>query len=286
MQYFDVEGKAWTSMASLTSATDGFALNYVYCAETLGRKLFVAGWVPAFGECISCYDMELKVWEKLKHPCGVIDDLCIVGGYMYANSSKYKKIPQRYSFTERRWQPFAKVNITCGSKEYYHNSGVTVFRSKVYVLYGYKTKANSSWCMRNAELHCFDPVRNVWEQNESTCQPHFGSSLLVVNSKLYVAGGNVSVNDSNKLCGHPAPVELYDEENNMWSVVEQNHIPANNLGAVEIERRVYFLINKFPVDSGIRIPPGEVYPVYLGDWENLRKVDKKAVLCYAPVKDT
>ncbi|KAJ7311611.1 hypothetical protein OS493_039914 [Desmophyllum pertusum] len=52
-------------------------------------------------------------------------------------------------------------------------------------------------------------------------------------------------------------------KNNTWSVVEQKHIPSNNLGAVEIEGRVYFIINKFPFDSGIRIPPGELYPVHL-----------------------
>ena len=30
---------------------------------------------------------------------------------------------------------------------------------------------------------------------------------------------------------------------------------------VQWEGRVYFIINKFPIDSGVRIPPGEVYPV-------------------------
>ena len=59
---------------------------------------------------------------------------------------------------------------------------------------------------------------------------------------------------------------------------------ANNLGAVEIEGRVYFIINNFPIDSGIRIPPGELYPVHLGEWKNLGKIDKSAVLCYLPVK--
>ena len=59
----------------------------------------------------------------------------------------------------------------------------------------------------------------------------------------------------------------------------------NNLGAVEIEGRVYFIINNFPVDSWIRIPPREKYPVPLDEWENLRKVDYNAVLCYLPVRN-
>jgi len=285
MQYFDVKDKAWKPLASL-SATGG--LRRCYSAETVGRKLFVIGLDTAHVECFSCYDMELKVWEKCKHPYSATK-LCIVGDYMYAIGYGISQIvsskpPQRYSFAERRWQSHAKVNISCGCKAYHYNSGVTEFHSKMYVLYGHKLKSNSSCCMHNAVLYCFDPARNVWEQKESTCQPHFGSSLFVVNSKMCVAGGNVSVDDNNKPCGSPAPVEVYDGKNNKWSIVEQNHIPANNLGAVEIEGRVYFLINKFPVDSGIRIPPGEVYPVCLDEWENLGKVAKTAVLCYVPFK--
>jgi len=45
-----------------------------------------------------------------------------------------------------------------------------------------------------------------------------------VNSKLYVVGGNVSIDQDEEPCGDPAPVEVYDEENNKWSIVEQNHI--------------------------------------------------------------
>ena len=66
--------------------------------------------------------------------------------------------------------------------------------------------------------------------------------------------------------------------------MKQTHIPPNNLGAVEVEGKVYFIINNFPFDSGIRIPPGEVYPVCLDEWENLGKVNTNAILCYVPVK--
>ena len=71
---------------------------------------------------------------------------------------------------------------------------------------------------------------------------------------------------------------------NSWSVVEQKHIPANNLGAVEIEGRVYFIINKFPVDSGIRIQLEDTRQFNLEEWKNLTTVNKEAFLCYLPVK--
>ena len=101
-----------------------------------------------------------------------------------------------------------------------------------------------------------------------------------------MVGGRISCLDNVRLCGSPAPVEVYNEENNTWSVVEQNDISPNKVGTVELEGKVYILINKFPVDSGIRIPPwpGGRYPVPLGKWEKLGKIDKTAILCYLPVK--
>ena len=210
--------------------------------------------------------------RRLRHVCNI--------------SSDCNEVTQRYSFPKRQWQNFAKVNVSTGYPDNYFYCGATALLSKVYVLYGH-TNYNQSlhyWQMQNAVLHCFDPVSNGWLQKASTCHPHFGSSLFVENGKLCVAGGYNSIDRNNMLCGDPAAVEVYDEENNKWSVVDQKHIPQNNLGAVEIQGRVYFIINTFPIDSGIRIPSGEVYPVYLGDWKNLGNVANNAVLCYVPLK--
>ena len=85
--------------------------------------------------------------------------------------------------------------------------------------------------------------------------------------------------------GDPAPVEVYNEVNNYWSVVEQKHIPSNNLGAVEIlGGKVYFILNKFPFDTGIRIPANEVYKISLKGWEGFQAIGSDAVLCYLSVK--
>ena len=149
-------------------------------------------------------------------------------------------------------------------------------------------------------MQCFDPTRNEWENVTSTCYPHFGSSLFVVSNKLYVAGGKRVCSQHGEPRGKDAPVEVFEEKKrplswfgrgkvkqppNSWSVVEQKHIPANNLGAVEIEGRVYFIINKFPVDSGIRIQLEDTRQFNLEEWKNLTTVNKEAFLCYFPVKN-
>ena len=164
------------------------------------------------------------------------------------------------------------------------NIAGVVVKTKIYVVHGCEKSGPDGWVDVPAIMHCFEPAKNEWEQKASTCFPHFGSSLLIVNDRLCLAGGNISCDSYCKPDDDPAPVELYKEENNTWSVLEQKHIPPNNLGAVEIEGKVYFIINKFPIDSGIRIPPEEMYHIHLDEWENLAEVSNKAVLYYLPVK--
>ena len=276
MMYFDMEEKQWKQLSSLAPAAHA---ENCYCAKTVGCELFVAT-----DSCIYCYDIETDKWQKHNDPaCRVVKSLCTVGDFMYAISSDCNEVTQRYSFPKRRWQSFAKVKVTSTYHDGYFYSGATALFSKVYVLYGHKWN-EGHWVMRNAVLHCFDPANNVWQEKASTCLPHFGSSLFVVNGRLYVGGGYNFIDTTNTPCGNPAAVEVYDEDNNKWSVVDQKHIPQNNLGAVEIEGRVYFIINTFPIDSGIRISSGEVYPVYLGEWKDLGNVANNATLSYAPLK--
>ena len=280
MQYFDAETKIWKSMSPGSPQ-----INVTCCcyAESVG-VLFVGG-KDSDGDCVYCYDIEKNLWERQPHNLGTVERTCALNDFMYAIMHCHQ-LPQRYSFSKRQWQTFARVGITADCSHYFYNAGVAVLKAKVYVLYGKRIKPDRRYPFRAqaAELHCFDPAKNEWEGKATTRQPHFGSSLIIVNNRLYVAGGNVEINDNNVLYSNPAPVEVYDEEKNTWFVVEQKHIPPNNLGAVEIEERVYFTINKFPVDSGIRIPPGELYPVHLGEWSNLAKIAATAVLCYLLVK--
>ena len=284
MQYYDGETKMWKSLEASTTPQLKTEAKKFLSAELVGSKLFVVT-----DNYIYSYDTEKKVWENLPHPTamGAVSELRTIGDYMYAISTTLNgsRVPQRYNFVKRRWQRYAKVMIPSSKNEScsFHNSGSTVFHSKVYVFYGGRSKSENSWRMKPAVLFYFDPVENKWERKASTCHPHFGSTLFLVNGRLHVAGGNVKILDHTcSPYGDSAPVEVYDEQNNSWSVVKQDHIPPNKLGAVEIEGRVYFIINRFAIDSGIRIPPGEKYRVDLDDWENLGEVKSSSVLCYLP----
>ena len=282
MLYFDVKKKVWKQLSSLAPAPE---TKNCYCAEIVGRELFVSGKFPDGRSRVYCYDIETNKWHTHEdtHPYAEISTLCAVSDYMYALPWDCSKLPQRYSFAKHRWRSFSKSFVKSPPYYPYFNSA-TIHHQKLYALYGHRQENGPLWQMQNATLHCFDPVSDMWQEKSSTCDPHFGSSLFVVNDRLCVAGGHVATTMWDSLCDKQATVEVYDEENNKWSIVEQNRIPQNNLGAVEIEGRVYFIINKFPIDSGVRIPTGELCPVNLGDWKNLGNVDKNAALCYVPLK--
>ena len=294
-KYLDVATKSWKplpSMSKLNDATECIG------AEVVSNNLYVA----AIGDDsvdMYCYNTIRNVWETLS--CCRCDFgesevicMCSFNEYIYVFSDGSDP-PQRYSLSQNVWQSATELLF---SKKLDHRerlSSVTAvsIKSKIYVLHGYYSETCDRGYKISAQpavVHCFDPKKNEWEKKASTLCPHFESSLFVDNNKLYVAGGRVSVSKdrfSGRLCtsGETAPVEVYDEENNSWCVVQQNHIPSNDLNAVElIGGKVYFIINKFPIDSGIRIPPNEVYKISLQEWERLTTIDEAAVLCYLPVK--
>lgn len=288
---FDVVSKSWKHLAYMSQPQlKAFSLSYQgsdmhLAAEHVGNHLYVAD--SKYN--VHCYSIDQNSWEELpRSPCS-IDNLCGIGDHLYAIGN-YNRVPQRYSFSQCRWQPIAKLS-DCSDTECRYYAGATVFNSKLYVVYGraQETEGNNTWgfhqnySVQNAMSYRFDPRMNHWELLSNTCEPHFDSILFVVNDKLCVAGGYKSVGEY-KPCGEEASVEVYNFEMKYWLIVQQSHIPQNNLGAIEVEGRVYFIINKFPIDSGIRISPGELYPVHLGEWKNLRQVDRNALLCYLPVK--
>ena len=261
------------------------------------------------------YDPVSNVWETLPRFQGShvsVGCLCSVNEHIYVFSDS--DAPQRYSSVQKDWQsgselPFLKEK---DDEEKLVFVKAVSMKSKIYVLHGFYRKNHKSYHgfeAKPAVVHCFDPQKNVWKKKASTIYPHFESSLIVDNNQLYVAGGTVSIspfsdtadfldmldaldspsslpeNGCLHASGDPAPVEVYNEVKNYWSVVEQKHIPSNNPGAVEIlGGKVYFILNKFPFDSGIRIPANEVYKISLKGWERFKTIGSDAVLCYLSVK--
>ena len=277
LEFFDVGTKTWKPSPVFTPAT---LATHCYSAVSAADKLMVAA-CDSLGHCLYRYDPETNVWERLPHSCREIKHLCVTAEHLYAFPADCKQQSQRYNFAQRKWEYVPSVEITYNYESLFFYSGIAVLNKKVYVLYVEKSQS----IVNRAVLYCFDPQKNQWAKKANTSQLHLGSSLLVVNGNLYVAGGKVSSDRCHCPCGNPASVEMYNEETNAWIVVEQKNVPAHSsLGVVEIEGRVYFIINQFPYDSGIRLTHGKLHHTVLKEWENLAKIDQGAVLSYLAVK--
>ena len=273
------------------------------CAEVVGNYLYVAVIEGhSRSHVMYRYHMVRNVWERLPHfqnnECFRVGCMSSVNEYIYVFSDT--GLPQKSSLAQNDWQSGSKLPFLNKAEKLVLATAVSM-GSKIYVLHGcYKeNRQDSSYralpkvTAKSAVVHFFDPLRNEWEQKASTKYPHFNSSLFVDKNNLYVAGGSVAISEmflglrefGVQPSGGDAPVEVYNGESNSWSVVQQNHIPSNKLGAVELlGGKVYFIINKFPIDSGIRIAPNEVYKISLREWENsLKRIDLTAVLCYLSV---
>ena len=274
MKYFDVETKTWKT---LPVASPPIGAIRCFCAVSVCDKLMVTA-QDSLGYCIYRYDTEANVWERLPYSGDGISKLCVTDEYMYVVNAEFYQTCQRYSFAKRQWQAFP------AARRNNNTSGAVVFNSNVYVLERSQDEYIQS--ATPAVLHCFDTRKNEWEVKATTSSPQLGSILIVVKSKLYVAGGKeVSLYFDGRVRGNkPASAEMYNEETNTWSVVEQKFIPDNNLNAMEIEGRAYFIINKFPIDSGIRTADGPLNSAVLNEWENLRKIDNNAALGYMVIK--
>ena len=295
MQYFHAETGSWKPFPSMARLVDA---SKCICAEVVGNYLYVAV-EERVSHIMYRYDTVRNVWEKLPP---FQNNYFSVGCMSSVNENIYvisnPGLLQRYSLAQNDWRSGSELpflNNTDDQKEQLVFVTAVSMRSKIYVLHGcYKegrdNRGRRLFDPKPAVVRCFDPLRNVWRKKASTCHPHFNSRLFVAKNNLYVAGGSAtSISNGSQLNGRTsrgdAPVEVYNEGINSWRVVEQNRIPSNTLGAVELlGGEVYFIINKFPIDSGIRIPPNEVYKISLREWENsLERIDRTAVLCYLSV---
>ena len=293
LQYKNGQYTACWSCAA-RSYFNQITINYIYTQKKRQKKhslLMIMHCAPNVSvKC--CQFMFLEFLEqslpRFQNSFVRVGCMSSVNEYIYVISDS--GVPQRYSLAQNDWQ--------CGSKLPNDDQEILVYMtavsmgSKIYVLHGCYRREDGTNSRREkpAVVHCFDPLKNVWLKKASTLYPHFNSTLFVDNNKLYVADGWDTVpNESSgykRATGGAAPVEVYNEESNSWYVVKQNRIPSNTLGAVELlGGKVYFIINKLPIDSGIRIPPNEVYKISLREWENsLERIDRTAVLCYLSVK--
>ena len=210
MQFFDVQTKTWKSLPSMAKLSEATAC---FCAEYVGNYMYVAA--KRENDFVNYrYHTVKNTWEILPSFAGLTNQIscfCSVDDHLYAIYQS--QTPYRYHIPASQWQCVAKSSVQSSMPQSsFCNQAAVVYKSCVYVLHGQGIQSWQGsdfyglsryfWEPKAADVFCFDPKRNVWEQKASTSTNHFGSSLLVVNNKLYVAGGKYTIDrNTAEPCG-------------------------------------------------------------------------------------
>ena len=139
-----------------------------------------------------------KSWQKLPRLSfpEIIQCLCSIGDYVYATSKSSP--PEIYTLADNTRQQ-CRDNLRLFAQEGLDTVAAAVMNSKLYVLHGFPTSQTSSKTCLSAMF---------WP---TTSYPHFGSSLIVVNNRLYVAGVKTEFYRGVPH-GENAPVEAFKEK--------------------------------------------------------------------------
>ena len=209
--YFDEESKEWKLLKSVPNV--GEVVEEWSSVKYIGNCLYLASSNIVESD-VYRYHIVNKSWEKLTKLSfpKIIQCLCSVGDYIYAISESSP--PEIYSLADNTWQQ-CRDNLYLFKRTALKSVAVAVMNYKLYVMHGLIEDSFGLLGVnvaKSALVHCFDPQKNEWESVTSTCYPHFGSSLIVVNNRLYVAGGKREYSRYGEPCGENAPVEVFKEK--------------------------------------------------------------------------
>ena len=179
--YFDEESKEWKLLKSVPNV--GEVVEEWSSVKYIGNCLYLASSNIVESD-VYRYHIVNKSWEKLTKLSfpKIIQCLCSIGDYIYAVSQSSP--PEIYSLADNTWQQ-CRENLYLFKRTELKSVAVAVMNYKLYVMHGIIEDPSSLLLANRAKpalVHCFDPQKNEWESVASTCYPHFGSSLIVVNN--------------------------------------------------------------------------------------------------------
>ena len=265
LNFYDTTKQQWKEFGEKIPVNE--PCQAVVCS---GSYIYVGGMQTVYR-----YNIDSNTWDQL--PSMVNNkkgkyQLLVLGDYLYAIGPR----PERYSFREKSWQPIADIMSTwsvLGNEE-----SVAVMTDTIYAV-------GSGRYNRYALVHCFNPSKNQWEQKATSLSCRINGCAFVCNDKLIVAGGQTSSIQGRYIVWSPLEaVESYCRETDSWSQIEQKRIaPQDSSFACEADNKIFFKLNNFVFDSGIRVSPDQVYPVKLDEWRNIAAFELGAVITYAPM---
>uniref|UniRef100_H3D553 Kelch-like family, member 42 n=1 Tax=Tetraodon nigroviridis TaxID=99883 RepID=H3D553_TETNG len=129
----------------------------------------------------------------------------------------------RYGEVEQRWKPLANnlppdmINV--------RGYGSAILDNYLFIVGGYRMTSQEI-----SAVHCYNPVRNEWNQAAPLNQKRSNLKLLAVEGKLYAVGGQSL-----------GTVECYSPEQDWWTCVSSMPDPLAEFSACECRGMIYVM---------------------------------------------
>nr|XP_039266737.1 uncharacterized protein LOC120342113 [Styela clava]XP_039266738.1 uncharacterized protein LOC120342113 [Styela clava] len=187
--------------------------------------------VVAFQDCLAfisrsellMYNPVTNSWSDTLPGCNLNLGYCTAssGNYIYAMGGKTRK-GKRFDGIEKKWSDIAKMP---------KNQEFCVLWLCLHDMVFLAGGVFNDWFgLSNTSLdivQCYNQKSDCWSKISNMCHPCMSPSLCVVNNRLYVAG------ERKDEC---LSIELYDEKNNQWEVVQELETTKQYFSACAIPR--------------------------------------------------
>jgi len=157
-----------------------------------------------------------------------------------------------YDPASDRWSDAAPLPIGL------HHAGAAAIGDRLYVVGGFTRSFLSVW-HPVADLHIYDPEKDVWTPGPPMPTARGGLAVTALDGKLYAIGGYGE-------SGNEGAVEAYDPATREWSAKAPLATPRDHLAAAAAGGRIYAVAGRLKRDYGQNLAVTEVYDPDADRW--------------------
>jgi len=213
---FDTNTQQWTELSSMNHPREQCSMAF------LDGHLYVAGGFEIDDNHMSTverYSIASNEWKEvspmINRRCGL--ELVELDGFLYAIGGNRLKFVERYDPRTDRWEEISPTN----DDNYYCDFGSAVLGGRIYIV-------------DDRSFKVYDPERNKWETMPASAYKLFGRRLSVLNSKLFLTGGQI-LNGFSKVV---TKTEYFDFEKGQWNPGKDMNVGRAKHGVAVITKGI------------------------------------------------
>lgn len=139
-----------------------------------------------------------------------------------------------------------------------HHAGAAAIGDRLYVAGGFTRSFLSVW-HPIADLHIYDPEKDVWTAGPPMPTARGGLAVTAFEGKVYAIGGYGE-------SGNEGAVEVFDPATGQWSAKAPLATPRDHLAAASAGGRIYAVAGRLERDYGQNLGVTEVYDPAANRW--------------------